>query len=633
MEPLGKSGSHQIAVDPWEWAAQQRQLFTPRQTKKSQPRKQTGKGGFLSSLISELGGAGGAAGGAALGTALLPGVGTLAGAVAGGFLGGASGRLAENKVRDNQFNLGSALKEGGLDAALSGLGTGYQVAKAAKGVPKIISAAAKESGAVAQPPARVGLLEGAGRGMKASAMGFGQGAKLAGDRIGASQSDQIAATLKKLGIKATSPENAQRKVETNLGSLNNILSSSYAKNNVNLTRSEMTALKKRISEEVASTGGGTATANKYAQEQLTRLGKVKNTQGLWEFSKELTRNSTKFGVSGDSKLAANEVAARITRNGIKDFLNAKTPGLATNNNLYHEVSNANELLKNASADIKGGGLVGKISTLSPVRAAEAKLGSGLEKVGKISAGTGGALTKVTNQAKFQAPANLASALSGTQQPSQDLSQSPDVADTSQYPSTTFDQSSGNPGAQQSQSPYPLAAALADIQNDPKHISDYINLYKTVDAATKSNIPGSNIGKVSSQNFSNAQSGFTALQQLGQLIQSDPTILSRENAPGRGLPLVGGYIANRANTTTYDALAANVADKYIRLTTGATANADEIKNLKSQMLPRPGDSPQQAQIKLQQFASLFQSILSQAQGQNSSSGLSDVLSQLQTQGGY
>jgi hypothetical protein len=88
-----------------------------------------------------------------------------------------------------------------------------------------------------------------------------------------------------------------------------------------------------------------------------------------------------------------------------------------------------------------------------------------------------------------------------------------------------------------------------------------------------------------------------LQSLSDLYKTDPGVIQRAGTPGRGLPLIGGLIANKANTTQMDALAANVADKYIRLTTGATANADEIKTLKTQMLPRPGDTPAQAQYKL------------------------------------
>lgn len=87
------------------------------QTRKPE-KKKGGRGGTLTSLISEGGALGGAAGGAALGTAVLPGIGTLLGALGGGFLGGFGGRLTENKVRDNRLGLGDALKEGAVSGVL-----------------------------------------------------------------------------------------------------------------------------------------------------------------------------------------------------------------------------------------------------------------------------------------------------------------------------------------------------------------------------------------------------------------------------------------------------------------------------------------------------------------------------------
>lgn len=86
----------------------------------------SGRGGFLTSLISE----GGAAGGAALGTAILPGIGT----IIGGGLGGLFGRLGENKVRDDEFKLASALGEGALSAATAGIAPAIRGVKAAKAV-------------------------------------------------------------------------------------------------------------------------------------------------------------------------------------------------------------------------------------------------------------------------------------------------------------------------------------------------------------------------------------------------------------------------------------------------------------------------------------------------------------------
>lgn len=88
------------------------------------PEQIRGRGGFLTSLISE----GGAAGGAALGTSIAPGVGTVLGAA----LGGLFGRIGENKVRDDQFNIGSAIGEGLLSGATAGIAPAFRGAKALK---------------------------------------------------------------------------------------------------------------------------------------------------------------------------------------------------------------------------------------------------------------------------------------------------------------------------------------------------------------------------------------------------------------------------------------------------------------------------------------------------------------------
>lgn len=91
----------------------QRQKPTP------QPKKKTGRGGTLTSLISEGGALGGAATGAALGS-VVPGIGTAIGGVVGGALGAFGGRLVENKVRDDRLGVGDAAKEGAISGVLGG---------------------------------------------------------------------------------------------------------------------------------------------------------------------------------------------------------------------------------------------------------------------------------------------------------------------------------------------------------------------------------------------------------------------------------------------------------------------------------------------------------------------------------
>lgn len=108
----------------------------PRQAMSAQMNQQQQKKPWWTALISELGGAGGAAGGVATGAAIgsvVPGLGTavggLIGGAAGAFLGGTGGRLAENKIRDNKFNVGSALGEGATDAVFSGLSGANDIRK------------------------------------------------------------------------------------------------------------------------------------------------------------------------------------------------------------------------------------------------------------------------------------------------------------------------------------------------------------------------------------------------------------------------------------------------------------------------------------------------------------------------
>lgn len=87
---------------------------------KPQPKKKGGRGGTLTSLISEGGAIGGGATGAAIGSGILPGIGTLLGGALGAGIGAFGGRVAENQVRDDRLGIGDAAKEAGLSAVLGG---------------------------------------------------------------------------------------------------------------------------------------------------------------------------------------------------------------------------------------------------------------------------------------------------------------------------------------------------------------------------------------------------------------------------------------------------------------------------------------------------------------------------------
>lgn len=159
---------------------------------KPQSKKGSGNQSWLSSLISELGGAGGATGGAAAGAAIgagFGGVGALPGAIIGGLLGGfgggTAGRLAENQIRDREWRLGDALKEGAVSGAFGAGGAAFQGLRGAQYLGKAggggVRAGIKGLGSLSDDAAKAVVL----------------GGKKAGAAYGAGFADDLASAAKK----------------------------------------------------------------------------------------------------------------------------------------------------------------------------------------------------------------------------------------------------------------------------------------------------------------------------------------------------------------------------------------------------------------------------------------------------
>ncbi len=635
----------------------------------AQKQQVKGRGGFLSSLISELGGAGGAAGGAALGASLgsvVPIAGTIAGGLAGAalgaFAGGTGGRIVENKVRDNRIGLGDALKEGGTDALFSGFSAANDIRKGAKAVKGLTSVAKgiDNPNVLLQAPKKVGLLEGVGKSLRTGAGGYGIGAKAAGqDQLTASGSDAIGATLKALKIPATAPETQARLLGNHLDNLGNILSSRYASANVGVAPEEINTLGSNILGRVANTGGLSKGAEVFALEQAQKLAKAKDVNDVWKFSKDLARNSTNFGANADAKLVDKEAAARIILEETRGFLNGKVPGAAETNNLFHNAKTAEAFILNAARD-KGGGLIQRMAGSTPVKAGEAKIGSAIENIGRYSAGTGGSASKFTNALKVQSPGAAYRAVSGlSQSGAPQPTQNPqDLLGMGQAPVDQNQSLMGDLLGQTNQGgdiksqllglppeqPQSNGMTLQSLQEALKQ--DYIDtggknsaalmqiaqLNGLVDnqgnPASQAN-QGPNIGKPTAQQYGLATSGIQSLQNLSSLLQSDPSLLNKSATPGQGIPIAGGFIKHAAGTNQYDAVLTNLVDTMLRLRTGAAATKDEINMYKRQLAPTAGDTPQAIQSKLQQFYQAFLPFL----GTNQSAGYSsqDLLSQ--TNGGY
>lgn len=575
------------------------------------PVKQKGKGGFLSSIISEASGAGGAATGAAIGS-LFGGVGAIPGAIIGGFLGGTGGKAAEQKIRDNQnfFGAGgsakSAFGEGALSGALSGAGEAFQLAKAGKAITgssrllhpiENIAAGGAEKTAGRTATGALGTM---GRNIEAGGMGMAQGAQATGlPRIGAQTSDELVNTItKKFGIKAGSPEAINRALEPKLIRLGEELTARYEKSNVAILPKELQTMGKNIMQTVTTQGGLDNTAVKYAQGQVNRLVKTGDIKGLWQFTKELESASSSLAKGVEAGASAKNSAIDIVRNEIRPFLQDKVPGIAEKNILYHQGADANKLLLKAAENRASGGVTGRVMGLSPVKALETKVGRGIANTGAV---LGNPL--VSNLVR-QSPASLSRAISGGMQP-QDQTQM-DQSQTGGQDMTGMGGISDFGGTQQPQqvpqSAYSYEQAIRDLNstNNPKFQQQIIDRYDFVQKAeaARNKPAASPFGKPTFQQYQMAKSGVNSLQQIEKLIKQSPELVTKGNVPGQGIPIVGGYVQKSLGTNQYKALSKNLVDTVLRIRTGAQANKEEIALYSKELMPQAGDPPETVQSKLQ-----------------------------------
>lgn len=608
------------------------------------PKQQKGKGGFLSSLISEAGGATGAAGGAAIGS-LFGGVGAIPGAIIGGFLGGTGGKAAEQKIRDNQnfFGAGgsakSAFGEGALSGALSGAGEAFQLAKLGKtvtGARTLSHPFSNLSAGIAEKQAGraySGAIQGIGESLQKGASGYGIGATAKGEQqLTAEGSRAIGQTLKELKIGAGAPETQAKNLGRRLTDLSSQLQNAYSKGTTRLSAQEASNLENNILTKVMghpdigpnlSTEGYNAIGRK-----LELLGTSPTTDQLWKFTKELESKGINFGANSTAKMADREAVNRIFREEIRNTLNNKVKGVADINNLYHRGKTAESFILNAAKD-KGGNLTTRGLSLSPVKALESKFGAGTEQFGKILAGTGNPLTMGTNQLVRQSPASLTRAIGGGMQP-QDQTQMDQSQGQDIYGQAGGQDMTGMGGMlggtqqtqQAPQSAYSLEQAMRDLQstNNPKFQQQIMDRYDFVQKAEAAQRPASMVGKTSAATYGLAQQGMNALGQLNQLILKDPNVISRSATPGRGLPIVGGIITNKAGTGQYDTLGFAAVSSLLRAQSGAAVPDSEVRAYMRNYLPRAGDSPQTVQQKLQTLNFDFQSVLQGGNQSNLSSAI-------------
>lgn len=637
------------------------------------PGPQRGKGGFATSLISEGGGMAGAAGGAALGTAIAPGVGTLLGAIIGGFAGGTGGRLAENKIRDNEFRPGQALKEGALMGALSGLGTGWQVAKGAKALTGVGGLKGVQLARHAGPEAFKGVLKGGAGAVTGGVDDVTKAAKLTGGRNAATRigqnayrttlgiddiimpakqkpfsvfgADDLVNEARKIGLKGT-PKAMQRQVNTQYQFLTNQIDDILGKSKGSTTVTKMlTKANKEVASKLPLRIDGVPVRSELirSMNQLKALstgGKI-NAKALHAFKNNLSVDSAFTKLKAGGNLTAKETVDLALWRQADDWIKQLAPaaknltvrqsklydlahGLGKMTRTPGEAQGIGQLLIRGAAPVarSGQNLIGR--SLLTAGGAQTATGS------MIPAGVRGAVGQGVRQGVYQAPSNLIEALSGATPPSEAPQGFEDQLD-----SGITDRLGGMGATTPQAQGMTLVEALQQAQQllgPNESPSSYLSYAKAImDSSGGGAGGGANTTKITGQQYALAQRGASSLQQLNELLQQDPGVLNRSATPGRKLPIVGGFISNAAGTGDFDAIGYNIASSLLRIETGAQANESEIRNLQSQLMPRAGDSPQTVQRKMEQLNLAFSNILSMANNGGASSPGYEETQQYQTGG--
>lgn len=568
-----------------------------------------GRGGFLSSIISELGGAGGAAGGAAIGTALFPGIGTIIGGGLGGLIGGFGGKAVEQKVRDNQnvFGAGGSFKkdltEGGTDAVLSAAGeaaSGLKAAKAAgEPLSAIFSSSPQELKAAAEAGgAGAGALSNIGSGLRTEVVN----PKVAASPFGAAQEKGIVNTLNDLGLKGSAASQYKQlpgvmsdlggKIDgalaqnTNSTTFTNLLDSikGTAKDLPQFVGAD-NAYNKSLTTELQDLAGKTGTGNLTAAnlqaaktDLSSKMGSIftKVSKGADLNPKEASRLAIWKGLDSSISDVAPEVKA-LTQQQSK--LYEAAPGLLKNANKSAGIPILGVKSKGAEQLIQGGQDLG---------------GRVLQGAGKLSTGTGGVISKVAQQAKFQAPGDILRTLGSGPLPAQN---DQGIAPTS--PANNFGLGGGLAGAIQpptpTQSQYPISQALQDIARDPKNTSTYLAINKAADAAATAQ---------DTQNGGSAQQQ-KAVYGVQNAMQTLDNVQKQFGAAGGGQGALAGRIANlgskvniNSNLAAYNSLKTDAALQLAVGLFGATAGrSPQIIGYIRNSLPDAQDSPAVANQKI------------------------------------
>lgn len=623
---------------------------------RQQPKKKTGRGGTLTSLISEGGALGGVAAGAALGS-VVPVLGTAIGGALGGALGAFGGRVAENKVRDDRIGLGDAATEatltGVLGAPIRSLKYGVNAVKVTKGggtladALKAGSKAADSPGVVSRAITRAtdktannAYTKAIGASKKAKndfASQYGQKMGSVARKYGITDEDSARAAITPLQNEF---DQSFKGVKVDSKDLKDVLTNLYQPYLKGLDIKER-GLGKDLKTQVDEILSKYKNSDKIGLEDIVNLRK--------QFDSKIIKYRTDDSARGFYQTMADGL--RDIVRGFGDQQGIKTASGRSVREAGQELSPLYTILKEVQKNAEGpggtstlgfrnllggnfGALVGGgapagVAGLAVTSAANSDLGrkaiaQGANKIATPSAPSN--LRTALSGARLPLPGQVADSIFNPAQSSESTSRDMTMPATS-IPTTmsaptmtnalynSYSNMSTDPALDPANLEQNIATILAN-GGSTKDAAEYIGLVQALSEArvTPQQKP---LSAESAKVVSNAQSGLQSLDALEAMIAEDGGVVSRAGIPGQGI--AGGLVGNALGTAGYNNLSRNMLDVITRLRTGAALTASEEAFYKQQ-LPQAFDRPDVIRQKLGLFRDLFSSVL-QKTGQAGSDQMS------------
>lgn len=632
-------------------------------TQPAQPQKKGGRGGTLTSLISEGGAIGGGALGASIGTGILPGIGTLLGGALGAGIGAFTGRVAENKVRDDRYGFGDAAKEGALSAALGGgplrlAKAGITAGKAVKGGTSLAEALKQGGQAGVDMSLRRsvgGKLSKSGEGLIAKEFRLNptQQAnfkKLTGEeavsvlrRYGVKKPEDLQASIKPLqdafdGVVDSIPAATKKEVQEamqkiykplldspvltrqQLGqSLKSQADAILKKSGAQVSATELNTLRKAFDDAVSYTQRGTNefTVNKKSADALRKL---------------LQSKADDAGITVDGK-TFKDIGLELRKLRNLDDIIGKQSYLGTGN----LPANLPGLLGTVAGGVAGGpaGLAAGAALTTAVNSnagrraiANTTLKAGEKLTAKGANANPYGLKALTGRI---APVGLAGALGG-----QSLSDGQNIQPNTSMTNANINQAMmpelSQPNVEMSTGSNPFApenlrASIQQILANGGSIDDATKFIGLAKALQELGSTGQKpLSAEAAKIVSNAQTGIQALQDFQNAIDADPSVLAKRAIPGRGI--AGGLLGGALGTRSADAAAAQIVDIIARLRTGAAITNSEAARFET-FIPQAFDPPEVRDQKINYLMEQFQMVAQR--GMSSQPG--NLEEALMSQGAY